>query len=156
MTIQGFSLIELLIVLAILGILLALSLFNYAKWRANSAVREGAQEFTRAITQTRTGSKRLNVCQEVKLAASSGATSLTVSTFGGTVCTGSSVAGPAFTMPPNVTISVSGGSANSVIFKPPYGTTSAVDKTFTVQWVSDPSIVKTVRVTGLFGKVIVQ
>ncbi|THF88026.1 prepilin-type N-terminal cleavage/methylation domain-containing protein [Deinococcus sp. KSM4-11] len=153
---QGFTLIEVLVVLAILSILLALALFNYAKWRASSAVRQGAQEFTRAITETRSGSKRLNVCQEVKLAASTGATSVTVNTFSGTVCTGTAASTASFPMPTNVTVSLAGGSANSIIFKPPYGTTSAADKTFTVQWASDSSIVRSVRVTGLFGKVIVQ
>lgn len=152
---QGFTLIELLIVIAVIGILAAIGLINYARWRATSSVQQGVQVFTQVLTKTRTEAKRLNVCQKVSLPVTSAATSLSVTRYSGSSCTGTASTPVSYTMPSNVTITLI-SSTNAVSFQPPYGTTDAIDKTFDVTWASDTSIKRAMRVTGVFGKVIVK
>lgn len=153
---DALTVTELLVVLAILGVLLGVGGVNYVHWRASSAVLEGVQVFTRAVTDARSGAKRLNVCQELKLGMAGGATSVNVGTFAGTACSGSATSTATVPLPPNVTVTLTGAAANSLTFQPPYGTTGATAKVYEVTWASDPDIRRTVRVTGVFGRVIVK
>lgn len=150
----GFTLLELLIVLAIVGLLAALGLGGYLRWRASSAVTEGTQVFTQAVSAARTGAKRLNTCQEVRLTASSASPSLTIRAYPDSTCAGTPTT-RVLSLPAGVTASLDSG-ANSLAFRAPYGSTDASPAQFRVSWSADPSITRLVRVTGIFGKVIVQ
>lgn len=156
MRLDGMTLIELLVIMAILGILVSIVLFNYNRWRANSAVRQGAVEFTQAVDRTRTGAKRLNACQDLQLAATTDATTLKLDIYGTASCTGTPTSTATYAMPPGVTISLTSGGANSMKFVPPYGTTSAAPMTFEVRWAANTAIKQPVRLTGVFGRVILK
>lgn len=153
----GITLIEMLVVLAILGILLSIAVVNFSRWRASSAVRQGATEFSQAVDRTRTGAKRTNLCAELKLAATTAATSLTLNTYDSTKCSGATVTSTStYTLPPGVTITQTSGGGNSIPFFPPYGTTTAAPQTYEVRWAANTTIKQAVRLTGLFGKVILK
>ncbi|GGL10361.1 pilus assembly FimT family protein [Deinococcus radiotolerans] len=151
---SGFTLAELLVVLAIIGILAALGVSSYLRWRASSAVLEGTQVFTQAVNAARTGAKRLNACQEVQLTASSASPSLTVRAYPDNACAGTPTT-RVLPLPAGVQASLDSG-VNSLSFRAPYGSTDAAAAQFTVFWAADPSIQRPVRVTGVFGKVIVK
>ncbi|MXV19967.1 prepilin-type N-terminal cleavage/methylation domain-containing protein [Deinococcus xianganensis] len=150
----GFTLLEVLIVVAIVGILAALGLGSYSRWRASSAVGEGTQVFTQAVNAARTGAKRLNTCQEVLLTAASASPSLTVRAYPGSTCSGTPTT-RTLNLPAGVQASLDTGT-NSLSFRAPYGSTDAAPAQFKVFWAADPAITRLVRVTGIFGKVIVK
>lgn len=150
----GFTLLEVLIVLVIVGILAALGLGGYTRWRASSAVGEGTQVFTQAVNAARTGAKRLNTCQEIRLTATSASPSLTLRAYPGSSCSGTPTI-RTLLLPAGVQASLDSG-ANSLAFTAPYGSTDASPAQFQVYWAANPSITRLVRITGIFGKVIVK
>ncbi|WP_295817548.1 Tfp pilus assembly protein FimT/FimU [uncultured Deinococcus sp.] len=162
----GVTLIELLIVIAILGILLALGMVNYARWRASSAVMQGAQEFAQAVRTTRSGAKRANACWQIApVSFTASNTEYHVREYSGPTCPATAATllrTRTFSMPPGtllVRVSAAGTvstTPSTINFVPPYGSTDGAADTFRVQWASDPSISRTVRVTGVFGKVILR
>lgn len=160
---QGFTLIELLIVIAIIGILAVLGIMNYARWRASSAVMEGAVQFAQAVNATRTGAKRANACWQIALVNYGTAnTQYQIERYEGSSCSGS-LSQPTLTysLPPQVEIKIHPGFATNannakVFFSPPHSTTNGFVKQFLVYWKSNEAISHTVRATGVFGKVIVK
>ncbi|UBV42068.1 prepilin-type N-terminal cleavage/methylation domain-containing protein [Deinococcus taeanensis] len=151
----GFTLLEVLIVIAIIGILAALGVGNYARWRASSAVTEGTQVFTQAVSSVRTNAKRLNACQELSLTVRTASPSLTVKAYPGGACSGTPTT-RTVPLPSGVQISLLLSSPNSMQFKGPYGTTDSDPMNFEVLWAANPDIKRDVRLTGVFGKVIVK
>lgn len=156
---HGFTLIELLLVLAIIGILIAVGLANYGRWRASSAVMQGAQEFGQAVAGTRTGAKRANACWQISLVSTAASnTQYQVKEYSGPVCStkaGTLMRTRTYTMPPGTTLTLSTG-ISSINFTPPYGTTDGAPDTFMVQWAANTALARTVRVTSIFGKVIIK
>ncbi|GGR98058.1 pilus assembly FimT family protein [Deinococcus sedimenti] len=150
----GFTLLELLIVIAIVGILAAVGFGGFQRWRASSAVLEGTQVFTQAVGAARTGAKRLNACQDVSLTVGTASPSLTLKTYATSACSGTPTT-RVLPLPAGVQASLSSG-VNSLQFRAPYGSTDAAAAEFTVFWAATPGVQRTVRVTGIFGKVIVQ
>lgn len=153
---EGFTLIELLIVIAIIGIILAIGLANYGRWRAGVAVMDGAQQFAQAISSTRTGAKRANVCWQIALpdAKKTDSETYLVTQYPGTTCTGTGTT-RTYNMPPGTTLTLT-SATNGINFKPPYGTADSSPDTFEVKWASNPSIMRKVRVTSIFGKVVIK
>ncbi|PNY80227.1 pilus assembly FimT family protein [Deinococcus koreensis] len=164
---SGVTLIELLMVIAVVGILLAIGVANYARWRATSAVMQGAQEFTQAVRTTRSGAKRANACWQISLMASSASnTQYQVKEYSGSSCPTGTTPAPTRTrvydMPAGTQlIRVDGAGALSttasvINFVPPYATSDSVPDNFQSRWIANTSIKRDIRVTGLFGKVIVR
>lgn len=157
---QGFSLIEALIVLAIVGILATVTIGSYARWRASSTVLDAAQQFAQAVATTRTGAKRANTCWQIRLSAPlSSATSYEVRRFPHHACTGTPAQEQIYALPPGTMIRLTGVTStgtNNVNFIPPYATTDPAPNTYVVQWRANPSIQRTVRVTSILGKVVVK
>jgi len=158
---QGFTLIELLIVIAIIGILAAIGMVNYTRWRASSTVMEGAQQFAQAINATRTGAKRANACWQISVTPSSSTNRQYQIKEYASACPLPSTSTPApfktrtYSMPSGaVLVHISG--ASTISFRPPYGTADSSPDQFEVQWASNIDINKKVRLTGIFGKVVVK
>jgi len=57
---RGLSLLELLIVLAVLGLLLGLGVPNFLRWRAQAEVDEAARSLAQAFQYARAEAKRTN------------------------------------------------------------------------------------------------
>lgn len=161
----GVTLLEVLVVIAILGILLAVGVGSFARWRATSAVGQGAQEFTQAVRTTRSGAKRANACWQISLVAYSATnTQYQVKEYGGPACsTGATplrtrvYAAPAGTQLVRVdSAGTVSSTATPINFVPPYGTSDSAPDNFQVRWIANPAIRRDVRVTGIFGKVIVR
>lgn len=148
----GFTLLELLVVIGILGILMAVGFTGYARWHAVNKVMQGAQEFGQVVTTSRLGAKRANACWQVKVSSS---TQYTVKKFGGSSCVGSPLNSTTYDLPSGTRIQLVSGT-NDLGFVPPYGTTDATAAEFMVQWASHPAWQRTVRVTGVMGKVIIR
>lgn len=73
---HGFSLVELLIVVAIVSVLGAISASLYVNWRATSLNRESVAQIEQRISDARQDSKRL--ASNVTLVVTDGATQLTI------------------------------------------------------------------------------
>lgn len=138
MTRWGFSLLELLVILAVLGILMGLGTPSYLTWRANAVVTEATQQFARDIDQQRTQAKRTNAPRSIRVASSS-----TYELNGRTV-----------SLPAGV--SFASASPTVIIFLPPYGTKDTAVDTYRLVSASRPSIGRTIRVVGVTGKVVIK
>lgn len=149
---EGFTLLELLVVIGILSILLAVGFGGYTRWHAVNKVMQGAQEFGQVVTTSRLGAKRANACWQVKVSSS---TQYTVKKFGGSSCAGAPLDTTTYDLPSGTQIQLTSGT-NDLGFVPPYGTTDATAAEFTVRWASHPAWQRTVRVTGVMGKVIIR
>lgn len=144
--------------IAIIGILAAIGIVNLSRWRATSAVMEGAQQFAQAVSRTRTDAKRANACRQIRLTgATTGTTQYEVRRFPLAVCSGTATSTQTYTMPPGTTLTLmSAASTNDVNFKPPYGTTDPSPNSYEVQWAANTGIKRVLRLTSVFGKVIIK
>ncbi|GHF89465.1 pilus assembly FimT family protein [Deinococcus ficus] len=154
---QGFTLIEMLVVIAILGILMAIGFGSYTRWRASSAVMEGAQQFARDMDRTRTNAKRDNSCWRIQPTAKTNTSSYTIQKFKGASCTVVDTPPQTRTLPAGTRLTYNAVSGTGGLsFVPPYGTTDASPNTYTVAWGSDANIKRTVRVTSVLGKTVLK
>jgi prepilin-type N-terminal cleavage/methylation domain-containing protein len=64
---RGLSLLELLIVLAVLGLLLGLGVPNFLRWRAQAEVDEAARSLAQAFQYARAEAKRTNANRCVRV-----------------------------------------------------------------------------------------
>lgn len=155
---QGFTMLELLIVLAVLAILMGIAVPNYLRWRASMTVMQGAQEFAQAISATRTGAKRANACWRIRLTGdTSKATEYEVQKFSGSSCTGTASSSQSYLLPRGILIELkSAASTNNVDFLPPYGTVDVGSPNYVVFWKTSSDVKREVRITNVLGKVIVK
>lgn len=134
---QGFTMIEMIIVLAVLGILLAIATPNYQRWRANVQVQQMAQQLAQDISKQSSEARRTNTSKALTVASNQ-----------------YSLNGNTITMPSK--ISLTPDASTALTFAPPYGSSSSPLRTFTLTWKSDTTIERKVRVVGVMGKVIIQ
>lgn len=143
---RGFSLLEVLIVLGVLGVLLALVAPNYFRWRIQAHLDETARSLAWTLQQARAEAKRSNSSRCVKVFQNGWAS--------GTDC--SDLNTPSTTLKE---IAISTNYANTppltIVFHPPYGTTDAPLKKFTLTH-PRTQLQRSVHVVGVIGKVIVR
>ena len=140
--IQGFSLLELLIVVAIFGVVIAGSLGHYQNFRIQSLIRESSQQVATDLEKERFASERFN--EERGLVVD-------LNNPNGYILNGVTKY-----LPKGVEMTKAGRS-KSVTFYPPYGTTGAAERTFLISWSNRPErYYRFVRVVGVTGKVIIQ
>ncbi len=138
----GFSLLELLIVTAIISVLLVGSLGYYQNFRIHSLVNEAAQKVASDLEKERFESERFN--EERTLSIDSNTPEQYLAN------------GVTQYLPNGIALTKAGRS-KSVTFYPPYGTTSASERSFLVSWKNQPErYYKYIRVVGVTGKVIIQ
>lgn len=145
---RGFSLLEFLIVLGILGLLLTLTTPTYLRWRAQAQLDEATRSLAWAFQQARAEAKRTNATRCVKVFSNPAGWAV------GQDC--ASLSQPTQTLP-NLNISTNHPSFPvSVPFTPPYGTTDAPLKKFTLSHTRYPNLTRSVHVIGVIGKVVVR
>jgi prepilin-type N-terminal cleavage/methylation domain-containing protein len=132
---QGFTLLELLIILAVLAVLLGIAVNTYARYRATLELRQAQQVFVQELNRARSDARRLSQSQSV--------------TWTDTVITVGSR---------KVNLSDSGaitlvklGGANSLTYSAPYGRSSAGEYEFELRGRGNLS--NKVYVYGVTGKV---
>ncbi|WP_234009063.1 hypothetical protein [Deinococcus sp. NW-56] len=150
-----------LLVIAIIGILAAIGMVNYARWRASSAVMEGAQQFAQAVNAARTGAKKANACWQIGVLNTTATnTQYQIKEYAAACpAAGSSTPAPTqtrtYTMPAGTQLAHSSGSS-TISFRPPYGTADSSPDEFKVRWANNTAIERNVRLTGIFGKVVIK
>lgn len=150
----GVTLVEFLIVIALIGILIAIAVAGSQGLIARTAVQEGAQTFARTIDRARTESKRVGAPLRVVVDATSRQVR---------IVDGANAVVWAQTLPPGTEFAGNVGAwglgTTPVRFLPPHAalaTPIAGTEALSIAWSSDSTILRTVYVTGVFGKVAVQ
>jgi len=145
---RGLSLLELLIALAVLGLLLGLGVPNFLRWRAQAEVDEAARSLAQAFQYARAEAKRANANRCVRVWRDGFAV--------GASCAALSAPTQRFS---RVQVSESNYSSFpplDVVFRPPYGTTDAPLKRLTLRHTRYPDLTRSVHVIGVIGKVVVR
>ncbi|MEZ4630367.1 MAG: prepilin-type N-terminal cleavage/methylation domain-containing protein [Deinococcales bacterium] len=139
---KAFSLLELLLVLAVVSILFAFALPSYQDFRIRNRLDEATQQFARDIEFQKTTSKRLNSFQELKLDRQNPQHYYLNNTLKA--------------LPAGIQ-AVPVGASISIPFYPPHGTTNAPERSFRIEWANNPSkYYRFVRIIGVTGKVIIK
>ena len=134
----GFTLIEMLVVLAIIGLLMTLGTPAYLRWIATNDVTNAAQTLTQEVARVRTQVKRRDA--PITLVVTDG---------------GSSVVSDR-TVPLSLS-SVTG--ALNLTFVPPYGTLATgtvTPQSVTIHSTRNAGVSRQVSIVSLFGKTVVQ
>ena len=134
----GFTLVEILAVLAIIGLLMALGTPVYLRWIAVNEVTNAARTLTQEVARVRTQVKRLDA--PITLVVADGGSSV--------------VSDRTVTLP----LSSVAGQLN-LTFVPPYGTLSsdtATPQSVTIRSSRNSSVSRQVSIVSLFGKAVVQ
>lgn len=152
---SGFTLIEILLVLAIIGILLALGIPGYLNWIAASETQGSAQALVREIQQARTLAKR-GTAQRLTTAANSNVVTITPVEFASNTWSAVSGASARTITLENARV----GTARTLVFTPPYGamdaTVSTTPQTFTLTSTRRNTTTRTVDVISLMGKAVIR
>ena len=136
--VAGFTLVEMLAVLAIIGLLMTLGIPTYFRWIATNEVTNAAQTLTQEVARVRTQVKRRDA--PITLIVTDGGSSV--------------VSDRTVSMPLS---SVAGGL--TLTFVPPYGTLAsgtATPQSVTVRSTRNASVSRQVSVVSLFGKTVVR
>lgn len=149
----GFTLLEMLVVLAIIAILAGLGFSGYLRWRAANTVLQGAQEFATQINRTRLSAKKTGTCWQIKVSAD---TQYQVKKFTENNCaSGTAESTTSFSMPAGTKIA-RGTGTNDISFYSPHGTTDVGQTRYDVTWASNSTIKREVYITSVLGRVIVK
>ncbi|MGL4612099.1 MAG: prepilin-type N-terminal cleavage/methylation domain-containing protein [Trueperaceae bacterium] len=134
-TLNGFTLLELLVVLAVVTILLGIAVVNYSRYRAKLELQGAQQVFVQELNRARSDSRRLSQHQRItwtdkKLAVGDREINLSDS---------------------NTVTLVKVKGSNTLSYFAPYGTIGATDYKFELR--GRNNLVSSVYVYGVTGKV---
>ncbi|WP_040383516.1 prepilin-type N-terminal cleavage/methylation domain-containing protein [Deinococcus apachensis] len=151
MTRHGFTLVELLIVLAILGILMSIFSVSYLRSIRAAEVREGAGQIAADLRAARSSAQRQSMPGAFKWAGTGSLTSYTLELPSGTATPKTA------SLPRGVTFRCLDGcpSTRTLVYNAPYGEmTSAINGTRFIVESQAPNIPSIeVRVVGVTGRV---
>ncbi|GGJ35748.1 prepilin-type N-terminal cleavage/methylation domain-containing protein [Deinococcus roseus] len=147
-TSSGFTLLEMLVVLAVLGLLVALGLSPYRYFVNTAKVNQAAEQFARDVENQRFNVKKTNTARTITINTSTNSYTLGTSTT---------------TLPSGTKIALGTNATSTITFYPPFGTTispvgvaSPNIRSYTISLSSNSSYSRTVNVVGLIGKVVVK
>ena len=138
---EGFTLLELLIVMVVVGILAALGLSGYLNAQRNAQLSEASTQFATDLQRARSEAQRYN--RDASLALNADGSSYTL-TLDGQETTRQ--------LPHDAQVEITAGRP-TVTYSAPYGEVDAPDRRFVISTARTPNV-RSVRVIGVTGKVI--
>lgn len=151
---QGFTLLEILVVLGVLGILLGIGLPGYVKIMQRQQVAQAAQQLAQDIEAARADARRLDTCAAVRLPTGS-ATTYSIDSYPDKTCSGTPST-RTVTLPSSTRLSVISTSALAR-FIPPYGVNATgLPVDLDVTSTGNVATLKHLRITGVLGAVVIQ
>lgn len=139
---SGVTLVEMLIVLAIIGVICTIGYVNMRSWVLSNRVREAASQVTTDLERLRSNAWKTSADRTLTLGT--GGTSYTLNLNG----VPSSV-----TLPHGARMALVNGSGSVLTYTAPYGEYQATSRTITVT-VPGASKTATLYIVGVTGKVI--
>lgn len=152
---QGLSLLELLIVLAVLGVLLGVGFVSLRSYQQSLIIREAAAQVATELVTIRQQARRqsLDFCfQAISIPGNAYRVGRRAGTGASTSCGDLSL--PARTLPPGVRFIDAVGGLTTVTFHAPYGTPSASNRGFHLEGPGGRRL--DVNMVGVTGKVVVR
>ena len=142
----GFSIVEILVVLAVMGLLMGIAWVNLHNLRERTVVRQGATSYAVVLKQARTLAQRYS--SDVTVALTPAGFSLTQMRSGQTVVQN-------YTLPTGVeALAAESGGATTVVYQPPYGEVAPTGVSISFRSKRNNSIAVVVGAVGLTGKVV--
>lgn len=154
---SGFTLLELVAVLLLIGVMLGMGMVQYAQFQAHSLARQGAALVASELERARSEAKRFNQSRSVRFSPGTSATSFQVLDAGGGVLR--TVALPAGLVMQTVRVNELPASVPvSVTFLPPYGLVSNFvgRVVIPIRLQREQQSRHTVELVSLLGKVILR
>lgn len=149
---QGFTLIEMLAVITILGIVMAVAAPPYLRYLQSLTVQQAAQQFARDADQARSQAKQTNTCRVFSYV---NATTYSVASYTTPNCSGTATT-QVTTMPTTTVLTLRSTQA-SAMFVPPYGINSTgTPLDVTVASTAGTTTTAALRITGIMGSVVSQ
>jgi prepilin-type N-terminal cleavage/methylation domain-containing protein len=149
----GFTFIEILIVLAVLGLITSLATVNLQGLRERSGVRQAATDYAVILRQARTLAQRYNANVSVQLTGLSGGFA---SGYSLTQVRSSGSVTQTYTLPGGVRAkAATSGGETTLIYQAPYGEVVSSGLSISFESTRTSSIAVTVGAVGLTGKVVI-
>lgn len=159
---DGFTMLEILALLVVLGIMLAIATPSYVRYINTMRMRESTQQVARDLERARTEAKRTNTCWTFKRISSTqyrlqSYVNSTNAALPSRECTGTAGTVINRTMGPGTALNLV-TTADTAYFRPPFGTNYGASEKLSFQIVStaNTSIRSTVTVLGVLAKVIIK
>lgn len=150
---DGFTLLEILVVVGILGILLGIGLPGYLKTMQRQQVAQAAQQLAQDIEAARADARRLDTCFVVRMPGSG--ITYSVDGYPDKTCSGTPST-RTMTLPASTRLTVTSTSALAR-FVPPYGVNATgLPVDLDVTSTGNSASLKHLRITGVLGTVVIQ